>query len=194
MNHILALNYIKQHSVKSILNLGTIQLKSQTIPKHCTNTLHIKDQSFDFIYGDEYGMSKVFHSPCRMISELMRIPTKGGWIETMSPLAVGLYNIPPKIQDFEDFYIVWTDVHTNTLCFMPYYRKMCTPRFDREDWFRLVSMYPIYMNNFFVWTHPMEINYRLHLYDSIEEYEYLLFRGIRSSAEHTRFLIEKYLE
>lgn len=199
MNKLLAFNYFKTHPSKTVLNLSKTSLPF--LNAHITNyskkmdsTAMIDNQSYDFVYGQENTLTTLFNSPVRMINELTRISTKGGWLETMSPITVGLYNIPPQFEDCEHLYISWTDMHTNTLCFMPFYGKMCTPAFKREEWYRLISFNPIYLTNFFTWTHPLEINFRLYSYDSREEYEYFLLKGIQAAAQHTHFLLKNYSE
>ncbi len=151
-------------------------------------------QKYDFVYGDESTMAREFGSPVQMMNQLMRM-TSQGMLETVSPLDAWLNHSSPMFRDTHNRYLTWTDMHTNTLCLLPYCgtpNLVGTAGKSRMEWRDLVAFEPTFLKNYFIWTHPLEWNLRLYTYETEEEYELLFTEGIRQASDYTRMMLEHY--
>jgi hypothetical protein len=161
-----------------------IKIKTYFEPQ-CTR-LPYENQSFDFVFNRERDMSRMFISPLTGLNELMRT-SKRGIIQHSSPLEVLLMNkdVP---------YLTWTEPYLNRLCVIPYQGPVSIK--NKSQWLDLVNYNYLYMNNFYSWTNPMEMNIQTFFGNELEytEYTELLNNAIEQSAEHTRLFLEQYSE
>lgn len=187
----LVLNYFKQLYQRSSMK-KVLDLSGQCIPFEGVKTkyyyepqcsrLPYSNQSFDFVFNRERDFTKMFISPLTSLNELMRI-SKTGIIQGVSPLETLLL-------DRDAQYITWTEPHLNRLCVLPYYGSI--PIKNKTKWLDLINFNHVYLNNFYYWSNPLEINIKTYFADEIEYYEYenILNEAIEQSAEHTRHFIE----
>jgi hypothetical protein len=201
----LILNYFKKHTshlkqvkvldlsqTQSFFGYDNVRVKSY-FQSQCTR-LPFKNQSFDFVFNLERDHSAMFVSPLINLNELMRV-SKTGLIQAHSPLDAmlreGSGNTNPNKSNNSD-YIIWTEPHYNFLCILPYYGPV--PIQKKTEWLDLINFNPLYLNNYYQWDNPLEVNIQTHFGElEYTEYVRLYNHAIEQSAEHTRNVIKKYL-
>jgi hypothetical protein len=193
----LILKYFKQHTQhlkqvnlldlsrsKTFFGYENVKVKSYFEPR-CSR-LPFTNQSFDFVFNLEKDQTTMFISPLTNLNELMRV-SKTGLIQSQSPLNVMLRG---SLEHTD--YIVWTEPHYNFLCVLPYYGPI--PFQKKNEWLDLINFNTLYLNNYYYWDNPLEVNIQTHFGElEYTEYVHLFNRAIEQSAEHTKNMIEKYL-
>jgi len=155
------------------------------------------DNYFNFAYC-RHTLEDI-QNPQNAFNEITRI-SKNGYIETPSPIVeliedVDAYNIKTKGY-IHHRYIVWTDMMTNTLNFLPKYpiiEKM--KMYNKEKFNYLLNNYSVYWNNYYAWdmnyNKPNIIVYRNDInMDIVKDYDRLLNEAINKSIENTTSFIE----
>ena len=200
----LAIRYFKDHFTHlNPASNGVLNLSRETVPfpvahtrRHYFRTMHsilpFENQSFDFVYGNEPTLTRLFHSPLQMVNEFSRVSVRGGWLEFISPIQVLVLDTVPELNDGQYRYVSWTDMHTQTLCLLPYAGSPSRGLVQKENWESLVRFNALYLKNFFTWTHPLDIHLRMHTYETQRQYDLLFDQAMRQSAQHTQFLLENY--
>jgi hypothetical protein len=171
-----------------ILNLSNEEFPFTTQPGRLEQPTGKK---FDFVYGEERMMVQKYSSPVQMMNGLLKLSSKG-MLETVSPLEIWLEDTKPLLRDNRNLYMTWTDMHTNTLCLLPYWGRVDASKEHRASWRDVVAFEPAYLKNYFIWTHALEWNLRLQTYETEEEYEILFMEGVRQATGYTRVLLEHY--
>jgi ubiquinone/menaquinone biosynthesis C-methylase UbiE len=189
----LILNYFKNHTShlkqvklldlsKSTSFYGYEHVKVKSYFQFQCTRLPFTNQSFDFVFNLERDRSTMFISPLTNLNELMRV-SKKGLIQGHSPLDTIIKPLD---------YIVWTEPYCNFLCILPYYGPV--PIRKRSEWLDLINFNPLYLNNYYHWDNPLEVNIQTHFGElEYTEYARLYNHAIEQSAEHTRNIIKKYL-
>ena len=159
------------------------------------------DLDFDkFQYEDNYfnfafcrHTLEDIQNPQNAFNEIIRI-SKSGYIETPSPLVELTKYIDGFNTETRGYihhrYIVWTDISTNTLHFLPKYPIVENIEIIyKEKYNYLLNNYPVYWNNYYVWDDnkkPNIIVYRNDInMDIIKDYGKLLNEATISSIENT---------
>jgi ubiquinone/menaquinone biosynthesis C-methylase UbiE len=134
------------------------------------------NQSFDFMVCRD----RVFKNPFAMVNECMRVAKKGGVIQMASPLET-------LLSENKYPYVIWPDRYSHSLCIIPYH-KVFIP--NRTKWLDLINYNPIYLNCFYHWDNPMDINIKTFTNQDEEIYEndYVKFitEILHESVSHTQ--------
>jgi hypothetical protein len=175
-----------------------------------TNKIKIKlDLDFDkFPYNDNYfkfgycrHTLEDIQNPQNAFSEITRVCSMG-YIETPSPLAEITTGISagPGMGYIHHRYIVWSDLKTNTLYFLPKYPILECMTFDTNGINKikyLLSNYPVFWNNYYIWdsknppnifVYRNEVNFNI-----INDYSSLINKAIYSYIEYTEHFISNYI-
>jgi hypothetical protein len=158
-----------------------------------------RDKSFNFVYC-RHTLEDI-QNPQNAFAEIVRIG-KRGYIETPSPLIeiTKGANKNGMRGYFHHRYIVWSDLATNTLYFLPKYPLVETIDIDEvtlKKCNHLLNNYSVYWNNYYVWdndtnegSQPKIIVYRNEInFDIIEDYMRLINEAVNKSVEYTNHYI-----
>lgn len=150
---------------------------------------------FNFLYC-RHTLEDI-QNPQRAFNELVRV-SKAGYIETPSPLSELMRGVDSSGQHrgyIHHRYIVWSDMATNTLFFLPKYPIIETEVLNVLDEVLkkrifLLNNYPVYWNNYYTWTSetapPAVVVYRNDVnMDLRKDYVRLLVEAIDSSILNT---------
>ena len=155
------------------------------------------DKYFNFIYC-RHTLEDI-QNPQNAFAELTRV-SKQGYIETPSPLVEltkgsGL----SEIRGYPHHrYIVWSDLKTNTLHFLPKYPIVELLEFDKNMTQKLIHIlnnYSVYWNNYYIWDEsnpPKIIVYRNEVnFNILTDYDILVAEAINKSIDYTNHFIQK---
>jgi ubiquinone/menaquinone biosynthesis C-methylase UbiE len=180
--------HVQPNPMKKVLNLNVQRLtftptKVQTYFESQCTRLPFENQSFDFVFSREKE-TKIFISPLTGLNELMRISPRG-LMQHTSPLEVLLLQRDTP-------YLIWTEPLYNRLCVLPNHGPI--PLKDKSRWLDLINFNSLYLNNYYYWNNPMEVNIQTYFGNELEytEYVQLVTNAVEQSAEQTRLFIEKY--
>lgn len=152
---------------------------------------------FNFLYC-RHTLEDI-QNPQHAFNELCRISPRG-YIETPSPLI----ELSKSIDSFGNYrgyshhrYIVWSDITTNTLYFLPKYpiiEHIIHDKYLEKLYNHIANNYPLYWNNYYIWddnTHPPKIVvFRNGINMNIrKDYSRLLNEAIHKSIEYTNAFI-----
>lgn len=161
-----------------------------------------EDNYFDFCYARH--IFEDIQNPQYAFAETIRT-CKNGYIETPSPLIECLRMVDGLSRQnniqycgyIHHRYIVWTDMDTNTLYFLPKYPLIEYLIYDPDIYNSMLelSKEKIYWNNYYVWNEtnkPHIVVFRNgYNFDIVDDYTNLVIRAIDQSIKHTqRFIIE----
>jgi SAM-dependent methyltransferase len=156
---------------------------------------------FDFIYC-RHTLEDI-QNPVNAFNEFIRI-SKIGYIETPSPLVEimkGVDNIVEGVKYtgyVHHRYIVWSNLETNTLHFLPKYPIVEYVTLNDEilkKFTYLLNNFPIYWNNYYFWDinglKPNIIIYRNGINLNInDDYSRLISEAIESSFKYTEYFVK----
>jgi hypothetical protein len=153
------------------------------------------DSFFNFAYC-RHTLEDI-QNPTNAFNEIIRVASQG-YIETPSPLVEIMKGVDGKSFTFDyagyhhHRYIVWSDLKTNTLYFLPKYPlvEYLTLKPDTlNKYFNLLNNYPVYWNNYYVWNSAKPakcVIYRNGVnMNIVTDYSRLLTEAISSSIEYT---------
>ncbi len=155
----------------------------------------LDNKYFDFAYCRH--TLEDLQNPQNAFNEIIRI-AKHGYIETPSPL-IELTRGADKGKYcgyIHHRYIVWSDLKTNTLYFLPKYP--CIEYIDISDEVLkthayILNNYPVYWNNYYIWDakrSPNIVVYRNEVnFNFNKDYSNLLNTAVHSSIEYTNKFI-----
>jgi hypothetical protein len=140
-------------------------------------------------------------NPLFAFNELVRVAPRG-YIETPSPLiectrnvdAISIDNSIPYFGYIHHRYIVWTELETNTLFFLPKYGILehNSVGVNTREMIRIADNFPVYWNNYYVWDAerpPKAFVYRNGVNFNIgNEYFRILQRAMTCSFNNTNAL------
>lgn len=158
----------------------------------------VNDNFFNFVYCRH--VLEDIQNPQNAFSEITRVG-KLGYIETPSPLielTKGAENASQLRGYSHHRYIVWSDLQTNTLCFLPKLPLIESITYDNtflQKSLHLLNNYSVYWNNYFFWnqsSQPNIIVYRNEINFNMTQYESLLNTAIFKSMEYTNHFINKF--
>lgn len=153
---------------------------------------------FEFIYC-RHTLEDI-QNPSNAFNEFIRI-SKSGYIETPSPLAEIMKGVDaPSDLTFRGYrhhrYIVWSDLKTNTIYFLPKYPIVECITIDEtilKKYNYILNNYSVYWNNYFYWgstTKPNIVIYRNNInFDINTDYAKLINEAIQSSIDYTNHFI-----
>lgn len=157
------------------------------------------DEYFDFCYARH--IFEDIQNPQHAFSETIRI-CKNGYIETPSPLIECIKMVDGLSREnninysgyIHHRYIVWSDIETNTLYFLPKYPILEYLEFDPEFYKYMLEMAKekFYWNNYYLWVEkkqqPKIFVYRNGVnFNIINDYKDLVMTAIKKSIESTKF-------
>lgn len=158
-----------------------------------------EDEYFDFCYARH--IFEDIQNPQHAFSETVRI-CKNGYIETPSPLIECLKMVDGLSREkninycgyIHHRYIVWTDIETNTLYFLPKYPFLEYLEFEPEFYKYMLDMSKekFYWNNYYLWMEknpePKIFVYRNGVnFKILEDYKNLVVTAIKKSILSTKF-------
>jgi hypothetical protein len=147
------------------------------------------DKQFELVYARH--VLEDIQNPDHAFAEMVRV-ARNGHIETPSPIAeCSLGMESPAFRGYiHHRYIVWTEIDTHTLCFLPKYPIIEHILFDSINTDALNS--PLYWNNYYEWSYTQPPKIRVYKngvnFNIIEEYCYLLNTAMEQSFQHTHKL------
>jgi len=155
------------------------------------------DKYFNYIYC-RHTLEDI-QNPQNAFSEIVRI-SKQGFIETPSPLVEITNYIDGWATNLRGYihhrYIVWTDMKTNTLKFLPKYPLIENIKYSNDLLKKnnyLLNNYSVYWNNYYVWDENNPPNILVYRNDInmniINDYARLLNEAVISSIDHTTYYI-----
>lgn len=180
-------------TVKKVLNLS-----QQPIPFCMDKDIKVKlyfernccrlpfpDHSYDFVFNREISYSKMFISPLIGLTNLTRV-SRTGVIQQQGILDIFLLG---RHSD----YITWTDNY-NRMCVLPNIFGDIFIK-NRTKWLDLVNFNPIYLNNYYIWKHPLEASVQSFFCPDLDDLSYheliqLINEAVEQSVENTRKFIE----
>lgn len=177
-------NFLRRQKVppKSILSLSANPLDFtdftdlKIVHFYQQGLLPFDSQSFDFIYCRD--PLKIFQNPCQMYAELLRVGRRG-LVQNKSPLELILTR-PQGSQA-----VFWTDVFSNTLCYVPYYNQVAQV-VDTGDWDRTCLHKPYFLSDWYSWESSSELNIKLHTsFEDMLDYQLLYEEAICESVKNT---------
>jgi hypothetical protein len=153
---------------------------------------------FNFVYC-RHTLEDI-QNPQHAFSEIIRV-SKAGYIETPSPLAELTRYIDASNMEYRGYihhrYIIWSNLETNTLYFLPKYPiiEHITTNEKLKSRIILLNNYPVYWNNYYVWDisnkKPNIVVYRNGINMNIQkDYARLLNEALDSSIQYTNNFIE----
>ena len=165
------------------------------------------DIVFNFVYS-RHTLEDI-QNPQNAFNELVKVSTKG-YIETPSPLIEFSRGVDANLgwinsDSYKGYrhhrYIVWSDIDTNTLYFLPKYPiiEYC----DLDDTtIKLINYiannYPLYWNNYYYWDKDDEKTKPnicvLNNDDTFNNYKNYLIIAINKSIEYTKYFIDKIIQ
>lgn len=141
-------------------------------------------------------------NPSNAFNEIVRVASQG-YIETPSPLVEIMKGVDGKMYNFDysgychHRYIVWSDLKTNTLYFLPKY-PLVEYIHVGDDLFKkfvyMLNHYSVYWNNYYVWN--PDIPPKIFIYrngvnmDIIDDYHRIISNAIEKSIEYTNNFIQ----
>ena len=160
---------------------------------------------FDFIYCRH--VLEDIQNPDFALKEMSRV-SKCGYIETPSPLIEITKDVdgPPFSHLYCGYihhrYIVWSNIEKNEIYFLPKYSCILDHIKNNENEpkiFHLINHYPVYWNNYFIFTSPPTIimykngvNFNIKGNSMVNDYIMLLNRAVNESIENTNYFINKF--
>jgi hypothetical protein len=156
------------------------------------------DNHFNYIYCRH--TLEDLQNPQNAFAEIVRI-SKSGFIETPSPLVEVTKDIDGWLNNLNGYihhrYIVWTDMVTNTLKFLPKYPLIQHFKYVddilEKRYNYLLNNYCVYWNNYYIWDEynkPNILVYRNDINMNImNDYDRLLNEAISSSIDYTTYYI-----
>lgn len=175
-----------------IKNTITVDIDFDKIP--------FEDKYFDFCYARH--IFEDIQNPQHAFAETIRI-CKNGYIETPSPLIECLKKVDSLSRHNNDVnycgyihhrYIVWTDIETHTLYFLPKYPYLEYLEFEPEFYKYMIeiSKEKFYWNNYYLWMEknqqPKIFVYRNGVnFHITKDYTGLVMTAIKKSIEATKF-------
>jgi SAM-dependent methyltransferase len=155
------------------------------------------DKYFNFVYC-RHTLEDI-QNPQNAFAELVRVG-KLGYIETPSPL-IEITRGADKgtLRGYHHHrYIVWSDITTNTLFFLPKYpliESITIPDEITKKYNHILNNYSVYWNNYYIWdegTKPNIFVYRNEInFKVLADYAKLLNIAIQKSYEYTNYFINK---
>ncbi len=150
---------------------------------------------FDFSYC-RHTLEDI-QNPQNAFAEIVRV-SKHGYIETPSPLIELTRGAEGgKYRGYiHHRYIVWSDLKTNTLYFLPKYPlidilDISEPLTKRIN--HMLNNYPVYWNNYYMWNDSSPPNifvYRNEVnFNIMKDYTTILMKAIDSTIEYTNHFI-----
>lgn len=158
-----------------------------------------ENEYFDFCYARH--IFEDIQNPQHAFSETVRI-CKSGYIETPSPLIECLKMVDSLSREkninycgyIHHRYIVWTDIETNTLYFLPKYPFLEYLEFEPDFYKYMLEMSKekFYWNNYYLWMEknqkPKIFVYRNGVnFNILEDYKDLVMTAIKKSIASTKF-------
>lgn len=173
-------------------NTITIDIDFDKIP--------FEDGYFDFCYARH--IFEDLQNPQHAFSESIRV-CKNGYIETPSPLIECLKMVDSLSRKnninycgyIHHRYIVWTDIDTNTLYFLPKYPFLEYLEFDPDFAKYMLDMAKekIYWNNYYLWMEETTQSPKIFVYRNgvnfhiVDDYKNLVMMAINKSIKSTQF-------
>jgi len=181
------IRHLKQQDFRRTLYIGPNGL---AFPKVTTYRMHsiydgclpFENRSIDFLFGQCHGP---LPPPFVLQQELLRT-CKRGLLTLRSPIAALTYDLPDEEDD--ERYAVWTETHTNRLCFLPMpFERVCLLDHTRfNGWKQLATINPLFLFNLYEWEHAMELNLKIYPHTlCAEEFQVVLEEACEASVQHT---------
>lgn len=160
------------------------------------------DLDFEKIpYGDKFfnyifcrHLLEDIQNPINAFSEMVRV-SKLGYIETPSPLVELCKGVSGSdcVGFIHHRYIVWSDLETNTLNFLPKYPAVESIKLP-SIYIYMLNNFPIYWNNYYIWNDKLKpdiVVYRNDInFDFRKDYNRLLNEAIEKSMLYTNRFIQ----
>lgn len=182
------LRHLKQNDFPRTLyigqnGLGFPKVTTYRMPSLYDGVLPFENRSIDFLFGQCHGP---LPAPFVLQQEFLRT-CKRGLLTLRSPIASLTYDLPDEPS--EERYAVWTETHTNRLCFLPMPLELVVQldhvRF--ESWKQLATVRPLFLFNLYEWEHAMELNLKVYPHTlCAEEFQMVLEDACKASVEHTQ--------
>lgn len=156
-----------------------------------------RDKFFNFVYCRH--VLEDIQNPQHAFSEITRI-AKQGYIETPSPLIEITRGADKGILRgyTHHRYIVWSDIKSNTLFFLPKYplvENLLIPDEMTKKILYILNNYSVYWNNYYIWDDKIQPNifvYRNGInFDILTDYANLISTAIQKSIEYTNVFINR---
>lgn len=145
-------------------------------------------------------------NPLQAFNEIVRV-SNAGFIETPSPLIEIMKDVdgPGLSHLYRGYihhrYLVWSDVTTNTLYFLPKYpiiEYLVADDNLREKYMWLINNHSLYWNNYYVWDSghkPNIVIYRNGVnMNIVEDYGRLLNDSLTASIQYTNWFVSSWLK
>jgi hypothetical protein len=159
---------------------------------------HHHDYYFNFIHC-RHTLEDI-QNPSNAFNEFVRL-SKYGYIETPSPLIEIMKGVDASSPDYCGYihhrYIVWSELETNTLHFLPKLpiieHLILSPELTKKITY-ICNNYPIYWNNYYLWNpdkppkcviYRHGINFEIH-----DNYRDLIFDAIMASIKYTNHFVQ----
>lgn len=157
------------------------------------------DKEFDFIYC-RHTLEDI-QNPDNAFKEIIRT-SKKGYIETPSPIVECMNNVDgnKNSKNYRGYihhrYIVWTDIQTNTLYFLPKYPIIeCLTISVYNNLKYILNNYPIYWNNYYYWDEKNLPNIFVYKHgvnmNILKDYSKLIETSFIKFFEYTYYFINK---
>ena len=162
-----------------------------------TTVLNHSDQSFDFLYCRH--VLEDLQNPDFAFREMARI-SQNGFIETPSPLVECTRNVDANsfahlyLGYIHHRYITWTELETNTLCFLPKLPIIEHIEFKTET---ISALSDAFMwNNYYLWSNEQPARCKIYKhgidFDILKDYVSLLNHAILQSTLATNTLKQEW--
>lgn len=147
------------------------------------------ENMFDYVYSRH--VLEDLQNPDFAFQEMIRVATSG-FIETPSPLIECTSFVDNTDIPFRGYihhrYIVWTEMDTNTLCFLPKLPLIEYLYLQVANVQGLIQN-PLYWNNYYMWNPKNKPNYKIYKhginFNIITEYPKLLEKAIKQSIQYS---------
>jgi hypothetical protein len=183
-------------SNENISNYTEIDIDCQPIP--------FETDFFDFIYCRH--VLEDIQNPDFALKEMVRVSKYGGYIETPSPLIEVTKDVDGGTYAhlycgyIHHRYIVWSSIEKNEIYFLPKYSCILdNVNSKNKKLFDLINNYPVYWNNYFIFTTPPKIimykngvNMGVKNSPLIDDYLMLVNRAVVESLQNTDYFIKNY--
>lgn len=155
------------------------------------------DKYFNFVYC-RHTLEDI-QNPQNAFAEITRVG-KQGYIETPSPLIEITKGADKgELRGYPHHrYIVWTDLKTNTLYFLPKYpivEYLTIPDQITKKFNYILNNFSVYWNNYYIWDDKLKPNivvYRNEInFNILKDYANLVNTAIFKSIENTNYYISQ---
>lgn len=152
--------------------------------------LPYKNRSIDFMYAQ---LHESVGSPFFLHQELLRT-CKSAILTFRSPLATSILDLPDEASDLDHMgrFVIWTDMHTNQLCFLPVTsRAWMGLQAQKDKWLQLTQFNPLFFFNIYEFEHAMELNVKFYSAQlDAKEFQEVFQEACHASVQYTQWWLE----